>query len=232
MSTEAQVDFGGAVLRNTNAGAGRQLAATPENSAMKHLAYARVILNSAAPALSFASGSRETALILRRLRVAHGFGWVRVCHIRGKFHVSFALSRNSPERKNGWQEFPEGRFGGLCNQQIRLASGAHAIRLRSRAGMCKRAGCWLDLRTPSRAIRPVGRHMSTRKCWRKCTFILICRNRLTAYGSFTMTTNIRSWLRWCGTVTRCLFRAAITRTLPFWRCERSAGLATCSRAAA
>ena len=38
MSTEAKVDFGGIVLRNTNAGTGRQLAVTPENSAMKHLA--------------------------------------------------------------------------------------------------------------------------------------------------------------------------------------------------
>jgi hypothetical protein len=63
MSTEAKVDFGGIVFRNTNAGTGRQLAVTPENSAMKHLAYARVILNSATPAVSFASGGRETTLI-------------------------------------------------------------------------------------------------------------------------------------------------------------------------
>ena len=63
MSTEAKVDFAGIVFRNTNAGTGRQLAVTPENSAMKHLAYARVILNSATPAVSFASGGRETALI-------------------------------------------------------------------------------------------------------------------------------------------------------------------------
>ena len=41
MSTEAKVDFGGIVFRNTNAGTGRQLAVTPENSTMKHLAYAR-----------------------------------------------------------------------------------------------------------------------------------------------------------------------------------------------
>ena len=63
MSTEAKVDFAGIVFRNTNAGTGRQLAVTPENSAMKHLAYARVILNSATPAVSFTSGGRETALI-------------------------------------------------------------------------------------------------------------------------------------------------------------------------
>jgi hypothetical protein len=49
MSTEAKVDFAGIVFRKTNAGTGRQLAVTPENSAMKHLAYARVILNSATP---------------------------------------------------------------------------------------------------------------------------------------------------------------------------------------
>src|SRR5258706_10815650 len=63
MSTEAKVDFSGIVFRNTNAGTGRQLAVTPENSTMKHLAYARVILNSTTPAVSFASGGPETALI-------------------------------------------------------------------------------------------------------------------------------------------------------------------------
>jgi hypothetical protein len=63
MSTEAKVDFAGIVFRNSNAGTGRQLAVTPENSAMKHLAYARVILNSATSAVSFTSGGRETVLI-------------------------------------------------------------------------------------------------------------------------------------------------------------------------
>ncbi len=86
MSTEAKVDFGGIVFRNTNAGTGRQLAVTPENSAMKHLAYARVILNSATPAVSFASGGRETALI--------------------------CLSGRADVRTDG-QEFQLGRFDGL-----------------------------------------------------------------------------------------------------------------------
>jgi len=58
MSTEAKVDFVGIVFRDANAGTGRQLAVTPENSAMKRLPYARVILNSATPAVSFTSGGR------------------------------------------------------------------------------------------------------------------------------------------------------------------------------
>jgi hypothetical protein len=63
MSAGAKVDFDGMIFRNTNARTGRQLSVTPENSAMKHLAYARAILNLATPAVSFASGDRETALI-------------------------------------------------------------------------------------------------------------------------------------------------------------------------
>jgi 5-deoxy-D-glucuronate isomerase len=86
MSTEAKVDFGGIVFRNTNAGTGRQLAVTPENSAMKHLAYARVILNSATPVVSLASGGRETALI--------------------------CLSGRADVKTDG-QEFQLGRFDGL-----------------------------------------------------------------------------------------------------------------------
>ena len=86
MSTEAQVDFGRAVFRNSNAGTGRQLAVTPENSAVRHLAYARVILNSATPAVSFASGGRETALIC----------------LSGRANV-----------KTDGQEFQLGRFDGL-----------------------------------------------------------------------------------------------------------------------
>ena len=86
MSTEAKVEFGGIIFRNTNAGTGRQLAVTPENSAMKHLAYARVILNSATPAVSFASGGRETALI--------------------------CLSGRADVKTDG-QEFRLGRFDGL-----------------------------------------------------------------------------------------------------------------------
>jgi hypothetical protein len=78
MSTAAKVDFGGIVFRNTNAGTGRQLAVTPENSTMKHLAYARVILNSATPAVSFASGGRETALICLSYCAERKNGWAGI----------------------------------------------------------------------------------------------------------------------------------------------------------
>src|SRR5438552_18497622 len=63
MNTQARVDFDGMIFRNTNSRTGRQLSVTPENSTLKHLAYARVILNSATPAVSFANEERETALI-------------------------------------------------------------------------------------------------------------------------------------------------------------------------
>jgi hypothetical protein len=99
MSTEAKVDFGGIVLRNTKAGTGRQLAVTPENSAMKHLAYARVILNSATPAVSFTSGGRETALIC----------------LSGRANV-----------KTDGQEVPLGRFDGPRDSLIGISTESEA----------------------------------------------------------------------------------------------------------
>ena len=51
------------IFRKTNAHTGRHIAVTPENSTMKHLAYARIILNSSKPMISFSNGNRETGLI-------------------------------------------------------------------------------------------------------------------------------------------------------------------------
>jgi 5-deoxy-glucuronate isomerase len=51
------------VFRKTNAHEGRHISVSPENSTMKHLAYGRIILNSATPSVSFANGNRETGLI-------------------------------------------------------------------------------------------------------------------------------------------------------------------------
>jgi 5-deoxy-glucuronate isomerase len=51
------------VFRKTNAHAGRQVCITPANSSMRHLAYSRIVLNSAKPAESFSNGDRETGLI-------------------------------------------------------------------------------------------------------------------------------------------------------------------------
>src|SRR3979411_3247386 len=51
------------VFRKTNGQTGRHLAVTPENSAMRHLAYGRIILNSSEPSVSFSNGDRETGLL-------------------------------------------------------------------------------------------------------------------------------------------------------------------------
>jgi 5-deoxy-glucuronate isomerase len=45
---------------------GRHLAITPENSTMRHLCYARVILNSSEASVSFSNADRETILICLR----------------------------------------------------------------------------------------------------------------------------------------------------------------------
>ncbi len=51
------------VFRNTNAQKGRNISITPENSAMKHLVYGRIILDEELPTVSFATGNLESGLI-------------------------------------------------------------------------------------------------------------------------------------------------------------------------
>ena len=63
MSTQAGMALEKMVFRRTNAKTGRHLAVTPQNSAMRHLAYGRIILNSSQPFASFSDGGRETGLI-------------------------------------------------------------------------------------------------------------------------------------------------------------------------
>jgi len=51
------------IFRKTNGQSGRHVAVTPENSTMRHLAYARVLLNPTTPSVAFSNGNRETGLI-------------------------------------------------------------------------------------------------------------------------------------------------------------------------
>lgn len=51
------------IFRKTNGQTGRHVAVTPDNSTMRHLAYARVLLNSTTPSVAFSNGNRETGLI-------------------------------------------------------------------------------------------------------------------------------------------------------------------------
>src|SRR5215469_14130595 len=63
MNTQTGSTLDKMVFRKTNAKTGRQVAVTPQNSTMRHLAYGRIILNSSAPSASFSSAGRETGLI-------------------------------------------------------------------------------------------------------------------------------------------------------------------------
>ena len=51
------------IFRKTNARIGRHISVSPANSPMRHLTYARIILDSSQPAVSFATSGRETGLI-------------------------------------------------------------------------------------------------------------------------------------------------------------------------
>ncbi len=63
MSTQTQTAFEKMIFRKTNAKSGRHVAVTPQNSTMRHLAYARIRLNGSLPSVGFSNGNRETGLI-------------------------------------------------------------------------------------------------------------------------------------------------------------------------
>jgi 5-deoxy-glucuronate isomerase len=63
MSQAAEAAGERIIFRNTNRRRGRHLAVTPDNSALRHLSYARILLDSSTPSASFASDNRETGLI-------------------------------------------------------------------------------------------------------------------------------------------------------------------------
>lgn len=63
MSTEMKETSDRMIFRHTNEHKGRHLAITPENSAMKHLVYGRVILDRENPRVEFSTGELESGLI-------------------------------------------------------------------------------------------------------------------------------------------------------------------------
>ena len=63
MSTQMKEAKDQLIFRQTNARKGRNLSITPENSAMKHLVYGRIILDQDTPRVTFSTGKLETGLI-------------------------------------------------------------------------------------------------------------------------------------------------------------------------
>src|SRR5262245_9517524 len=63
MSTQMKQANEQLIFRHTNAQKGRSISITPENSAMKHLIYGRIILDREVPRVSFSTGKLETGLI-------------------------------------------------------------------------------------------------------------------------------------------------------------------------
>jgi 5-deoxy-glucuronate isomerase len=63
MKQQRQAALSQLVFRATNRQTGRTLAVTPDNSAMKHLRYGRVILNAETPRITFSTEKCESGLI-------------------------------------------------------------------------------------------------------------------------------------------------------------------------
>jgi 5-deoxy-glucuronate isomerase len=63
MSTQMKASKDQMVFRGTNSQKGRYISITPENSAMQHLVYGRIILDQGLPRVKFATGALETGLI-------------------------------------------------------------------------------------------------------------------------------------------------------------------------
>jgi 5-deoxy-glucuronate isomerase len=60
MNTQASENM---IFRHTQSQLGRNVAVTPSNSTMKHLAYGRILFDPSQPSASFATGDRETVLV-------------------------------------------------------------------------------------------------------------------------------------------------------------------------
>jgi 5-deoxy-glucuronate isomerase len=92
MATEMKPGDTRMIFRGTNARKGRHLAITPENSAMKHLVYGRIILDPEQPRAAFATGERETGLIC-----LHGSCTVRADGVTNEIgqHDSIYLPRDT-----------------------------------------------------------------------------------------------------------------------------------------
>jgi len=63
MRLEGQTAARPIVFRKTNARKGRHVSVNPENSAMKHLSYGRIILDADLPRISFETNDQEAGLI-------------------------------------------------------------------------------------------------------------------------------------------------------------------------
>src|SRR5437870_10902023 len=63
MSTQMKETKDQLIFRHTNSRKGRNISITPENSAMKHLVYGRIILDQGVPRITFSTGKLETGLI-------------------------------------------------------------------------------------------------------------------------------------------------------------------------
>src|SRR5947208_2565910 len=63
MSTQMKKSDEQLIFRKTNAQKGRTTSVTPENSAMKHLIYGRIILDQEVPSAEFSTGNLESGLI-------------------------------------------------------------------------------------------------------------------------------------------------------------------------
>lgn len=63
MSTQMQTISNQRIFRGTHKHKGRRLSITPDNSAMKHLVYGRIILDNEVSSVTFSTGELETGLI-------------------------------------------------------------------------------------------------------------------------------------------------------------------------
>ena len=63
MSEQGQVAMEKMIFRNTASKSGRHVAVSPQNSTMRHLTYARIVLDAAKTSATFSNGDQETGLI-------------------------------------------------------------------------------------------------------------------------------------------------------------------------
>jgi len=211
MSQRARVATEKMIFRSTHAVTGRQVAVTPQNSTMKHLSYARIVLHPETSSLRFSNENKETGLVCltgkAKIKAAgQGFELERYdslyvprdseievsssgdadlaefsCEVDGKYPLKFV--RYADLAKETGMTFTAGGPSNSRQVSMLLAKNVEAGRL------------LLALRIPLLVIGRAGHRTSTRRCWRKFTSFLRCPRRHTAFNWSITTNSIQSLLQ-------------------------------------
>jgi mannose-6-phosphate isomerase-like protein (cupin superfamily) len=198
MSSPETVERNEMVFRRTNARVGRHIPVSPATSAMRHLAYGRIILNSSKPAESFVTRDRETGFIVLSGEATVNVGDSKT--LLEKYDAIY-IPRDSSVQVATTSHVDIAEFSADVENRYPL----QVVRF---ATISKDPGLKFGTGGPdSHFLKPatgrVGLLTNTPRCWRSCTSISTCLTRHLEFSWFTTTRSNRNWSPSCAMVMPC-----------------------------